>query len=251
MSKKALGKIITLMLSLSLVFVLTACGSTKTGTEITMPYNYDHYIGTEIPVDMVVEELEKLGYSNITKTEITKGMYYFKVESVEIDGEKKFEKGDVFYSDSPIEIKYYGDIKDDGRIHGLNIYDMFDKAKELNAGSWDSVSEVSEVKIGLNAKLNKDGESHIDVEISSNDSGIIDWISITVDKSQKEFLTEFVSLLDTDLIDSEEAQQWVKSYNHLEEGQDKEFGDANFSIYSDLFGVDTITLDIDALPYEY
>ena len=247
MANKIWKIVLVVVLILSFIVTFTACGSSSnSGIEIAMPHDNEYYIGSNIPVDMIVEEFEELGFTNIIKTEVDPWIYYFEIESIEIDKKKKFEEGDVFLSDATVEIKYYGGSMEDALIQELIIDQLYNNAKEMAGYEWEDLSDVREVRLGLSASLDNHSTGTC-IELHSNDYGVIDWITVSVHKDNKEFLVEFVALLETSLIKSQEVQAWIESYSYSDEISDEVFGDANFSLSSDLFSEGEICLHIDAL----
>lgn len=148
-------KLAMILLSVMIMAMLSACGTSDKedesavdtieeiddGVKITMPHDNYYYTGQERPVGMIVEELEELGFTNITTIEDEPGLYYFSVESVDIftdssDKNGSFDEGDVFSSNDLVEIHYYGGPLEDGMIQDTNIFNIEEQLKNMEGYTW-------------------------------------------------------------------------------------------------------------------
>lgn len=268
---KKYRKLAMVLLSVMIVAMLSACGTSEKesemekedevvreevddGIEIVMPHDNYYYTGQERPVDMIVDELEELGFTNITTIEDEPGMFYFSVESVEIftdssDKNGSFDEREVFSSNDLVEIHYYGGPMEDGMIQGTNAQDIENELKSVEEYNWWDDHNLIQSEInGEWSVLCKNNE--YDTYTKSYELSAYDYLQIEIAKfitydADYNYLQFCASLFDTDLIDAEEVKKWIEEYNPSEGYITKNFGDAEFVLDGD--GEGTIELSIWAL----
>ena len=255
-------KLVIMLLSVMILVMLSACGTsekedeaiseeTDDGVEIVMPHDNYYYTGNERTVGMIVEELEELGFTNITTIEDEPGWYYFSVESVEIftdssDKDGTFDEGDVFSSNDLVEIHYYGGPLEDGMIQDTNIFAIEEQLKNMDGYTWSEDHGVIEGKTGYFGTCLCE-ENDIWVDLYGNDLEMIESASIDVYEADYEVLITFVSYFDTELISAEEVQQWMRECDPKNEECTKIFGDAEFSLFYGMENDEKYSLYITAL----
>lgn len=225
--------------------------SASSGVQITMPYDKYHYTGNERPVGHIVSELEELGFTNIKTIEVEKGWYYFAVEDVKIyadssDKSGRFDKGDVFYSDSLVEVYYYGGPLEDGMVQETNIFTIEKQLKAVEGYNWSNEHSVIEGRTGYFGDCYCE-ESDIWCSLYGNDLEEITTANIDVFEKDYELLITFASFFDTSLIDGQAVEQWIRNSNPKNGSVSKVFGDAEFTLSYGAENDEKYTLYITAL----
>ena len=225
--------------------------SASSGVQITMPYDKYHYTGNERPVGHIVSELEELGFTNIKTIEVEKGWYYFAVEDVKIyvdssDKSGRFDKGDVFYSDSLVEVYYYGGPLEDGMVQETNIFTIEKQLKAVEGYTWSDEHSVIEGRTGYFGTCFCE-ERDIWCSLYGNDLEEITTANIDVFEKDYELIITFASFFDTSLIDGQAVEQWIRNSNPKNGSVSKVFGDAEFTLSFGAENDDKYTLYITAL----
>ena len=226
--------------------LFSACGTSSAenevvddGIQITMPYNDNYYTGSDWPVEIVVSEFEKLGFTNMTTIEEEQGMFYFSVESVEIftnDSDKKgdFDEGDTFSSNDIVEIHYYGNHMEDGLINYTNAQIIEDSLKSnSNYNFWDDHSLTQSNINGDWSVSNRNNDYNTytkSYDISAHKFLIVELASFATYDNDIDYLLYCASFFDTPYIDVDELQQWIKDFDTKDGYVTKVFGDTEFTL---------------------